>query len=174
MTITGLTTGTFRDEDPALELSTTYYYRVSTTATSGDSVRSRPSNVANARTGPVEVPGAPTGLTLEVKGPSRIDLTWTAPVSTGGADIDGYRIEYSDDDDDSPAADTWTRLVANTHERRRRVRRTTGLRPNSKRENSGTTGFRRSTPPARARLLSPCAVRKRPRPRRKSPGLRRA
>ena len=114
MTITSLSTDTFRDDDTELELSTTYYYRVSTTATSGDSVRSRPSRVANGRTGPVEVPGAPTDLTLDEKGPSRIDLTWIAPVNTGGADIDGYRIEYSDDDDDSPAANTWRRLVANT------------------------------------------------------------
>ena len=48
-----------------------------------------------------------------MKGPSRIDLSWTVPTSTGGADIDGYRIEYSDDDDD-PATNTWRRLVANT------------------------------------------------------------
>ena len=60
MTIPDLLMGTFRDDDMALKLSTTYYYRVSTTATIGDSVRSRPSDVANARTGPVEVPGAPT------------------------------------------------------------------------------------------------------------------
>ena len=68
MTIGDVAMGTFKDEDTALELSTTYYYRVSTTATDGDSVRSRPSNVANARTGPVEVPGAPPSLTLGCEG----------------------------------------------------------------------------------------------------------
>ena len=113
MTITDLTTEAFKDEDENLELNTTYYYRVST---SGDSVRSKPSNVANARTGPVEVPGAPTLMNDDVdpKGPSRIDLTWEAPGSDGGGEITGYRIEYSNDDDAIPAAGTWRALVANT------------------------------------------------------------
>ena len=59
-TVTGTT---YTDNDPALdmdlELSTKYYYRVSTTATSPDIRRSRPSNVANATTGGVEPPEAP-------------------------------------------------------------------------------------------------------------------
>ena len=114
-----LGTDTFRDEDGNLELNTTYYYRVSTTATAPPSVRSRPSNVANARTGPVEVPRAPTLVNtnddnVDPRGPSRIDLTWVAPENNGGGEITGYRIEYSDDDDDDPPANTWRVLVANT------------------------------------------------------------
>ena len=113
MTISGLTTTTFSDSDTELELNTTYHYRVSTTATSPDR-RSRPSNVVSARTGSVELPGAPTTLTLMVRGPSRIDLSWTAPTETGGGDITGYKIEYSDSSDDNPAEGRWTDLVANT------------------------------------------------------------
>ena len=113
MTISGLTTTTFSDEDPVLELNTTYHYRVSTTATGPDR-RSRPSNVVSARTGSVELPGAPTGLTLTEQGPSRIDLSWTAPAATGGGDITGYKIEYSDSSDPTPGAGRWKVLVANT------------------------------------------------------------
>ena len=89
-----------------LEFGKTYYYRVSTTATSPNR-RSRPSDVANAATGEVERPGAPTALMLTEQGPSRIDLMWTAPTETGGGEITGYQIEYSD-------ASTWRVLVADT------------------------------------------------------------
>ena len=114
MTINLLATNTFSDEDPALKLNTTYYYRLSTTAESAPSERSRPSNVVSARTGSVERPGAPTALPLVLQGPSRIDLSWTAPEDTGGGDITGYKIEYSDSSDNPPGASRWSVLVANT------------------------------------------------------------
>ena len=113
MTISSLTTTTFSDEDSALKLNTTYYYRVSTTATS-PARRSRPSNVVSARTGSVELPGAPTALSLTEQGPSRIDLSWTAPADTGGGDITGYKIEYSDSSDSPPGENRWRNLVADT------------------------------------------------------------
>ena len=82
-----------------LELSTRYYYRVSTVDAAR---RSRPSNVDNATTGPVERPGAPAAVpTLTLQGPSRIDLTWTVPTVNGGGEITGYKIEYSDADADT-------------------------------------------------------------------------
>ena len=109
--VAGLATTTFSDED--LELDTTYHYRVSTTATSPER-RSRPSNVVNAKTGSVELPGAPTLLPLMEEGPSRIKLSWTAPTDTGGGDITGYKIEYSDSSDTTPGASTWMNLVADT------------------------------------------------------------
>jgi len=44
-----------------------------------------------------QAPGAPTGLTAQAVGTSRIDLSWSAPRNTGGAPILGYRIEGSSD-----------------------------------------------------------------------------
>ena len=111
--VTGLATTTFSDQDSDLELDTTYHYRVSTIADNPDR-RSRPSNVVSAKTGSVELPGAPTVLVLTPQGPSRIDLSWTAPEETGGGDITGYKIEYSDSSDANPGASRWRVLVANT------------------------------------------------------------
>ena len=60
-------------------------------------------------TTPNTAPGAPTGLTATANGPSRIDLAWTAPASTGGTAITGYKIEVSPD-----GSSSWSDLVANT------------------------------------------------------------
>ena len=54
-------------------------------------------------------PGAPTGLTATASGTTQIDLSWTAPGSTGGSAITGYKIEVSPD-----GTDGWTDQVANT------------------------------------------------------------
>ena len=114
------TTTTYPDTDPDLKLETTYYYRVSTVNTvdlATRTQRSRPSNVASAITGSAVVPEAPTLATPTPKGPERIDLSWTAPEEDGGADITGYRIEYSNSDVTTATevpADTWMVLVANT------------------------------------------------------------
>ena len=53
-------------------------------------------------------PGAPTGLTAAGNGQTRIDLSWRAPASDGGAAITGYRIEVSEN------GSTWNDLVADT------------------------------------------------------------
>ena len=53
-------------------------------------------------------PGAPTGLTATAGGQTRIDLSWNAPASNGGAAITGYRIEVSTD------RSSWSSLDANT------------------------------------------------------------
>ena len=45
----------------------------------------------------IGVPGAPQNLTATPNGQNRIDLTWDAPVDTGGATITGYRVDGSDD-----------------------------------------------------------------------------
>ena len=60
------------------------------------------------RTAP-DPPGAPTNLTAEADGGTRIDLTWDAPADDGGSAITGYRIEVSDD-----GSSGWTELEANT------------------------------------------------------------
>ena len=88
-----------------LTAGTTRHYRVSAINANGTGV---PSNVANATTG-ATAPGAPTGLTATASGTTAINLSWSAPASTGGAAITGYRIEVS-----SNGTSSWTNLVANT------------------------------------------------------------
>ena len=58
---------------------------------------------------PATVPDAPTDLTATATDSTRIDLSWTAPTDTGGADISGYRIEVSSD-----GGSSFTNLVADT------------------------------------------------------------
>ena len=118
-----VTATTYSDTDESLELRTTYYYRVSTVDATPDTRRSRPSNVANATTSGPDRPGAPDLLAVDdggvvAQGPSRIDLKWTAPGedATGGGDITGYKIEYSDSSEAvaaDVAANSWRVLVAN-------------------------------------------------------------
>ena len=84
---------------------TTRHYRVSAINTNGAGV---PSNVDSATTG-TTVPGAPTGLTATASGTTQINLSWSAPASTGGSAITGYKIEVSPN-----GTSSWTNLVANT------------------------------------------------------------
>ena len=57
----------------------------------------------------VTAPGAPTNLTAEADGGTRIALSWDAPAADGGSAITGYRIEVSDD-----GGSSWEELVADT------------------------------------------------------------
>ena len=43
------------------------------------------------------VPGAPTGLGAEARGPDRIRLSWDTPADNGGRAVTGYRIDVSTD-----------------------------------------------------------------------------
>ena len=83
----------------------TRHYRVSAINTNG---AGDPSNVDSATTD-ATVPGAPTGLTATASGATQIDLSWSAPASTGGSAITGYKIEVSSD-----GGSSWSDLVANT------------------------------------------------------------
>ena len=83
----------------------TRHYRVSAINTNGAGT---PSNVDSATTG-TSVPGAPTGLAATASGATQIDLSWSAPASTGGSAITGYKIEVSPN-----GTSGWTDLVANT------------------------------------------------------------
>ena len=69
----------------------TRHYRVSAINANGTGTAS---NVDSATTG-TSVPGAPTGLTATASGATQIDLSWSAPGSTGGSAITGYKIEVS-------------------------------------------------------------------------------
>ena len=55
------------------------------------------------------VPGMPTDLTAVSTGPTRMNLSWVAPLEVGGGEISGYRIEHATDEPQTFAA-----LVANT------------------------------------------------------------
>ena len=54
-------------------------------------------------------PGAPTDLTATAAGETRINLSWRAPTSDGGATISGYKVEVS-----LTGTSGWSGLVANT------------------------------------------------------------
>ena len=88
-----------------LTAGTTRHYRVSAINTQGTGT---PSNVDSATTG-ASAPGAPTGLTATASGTTAIDLSWSAPASTGGSAITGYKIEVSPD-----GTSGWTDQVADT------------------------------------------------------------
>ena len=84
----------------------TRHYRVSAINTNGAGTASNVDSATTATT----VPGAPTGLTATASGTTQIDLSWTAPASTGGSAITGYKIEVS-----SNGGSSWTDQVANTN-----------------------------------------------------------
>ena len=88
-----------------LAAGTTRHYRVSAINSVGTGL---PSSTADATTG-TTVPGAPASLSATASGSTTIDLSWTAPDTTGGSAITGYKIEVSPD-----GTTNWTDLVADT------------------------------------------------------------
>ena len=88
-----------------LDPASTRHYRVSAINVAGVG---EASNVSGATTDPI-VPEAPTGLTAEADGTSRIRLAWSAPDYDGGAEITGYQVEVSVD-----GGRVWRVLVADT------------------------------------------------------------
>ena len=83
-----------------------WIYQVSSITDTGTGTAS---TCAMAKT--LDKPGMPMGLTAEEDGPSRIDLSWTAPQVDGADDpsVTGYRIEYS-----MTGAAGWMDLEADT------------------------------------------------------------
>ena len=86
--------------DTGLTIGTTYYYRVAARNSAGLGATSE----AVSQTAKVVAPGAPEGLAAAAHGIT-INLSWDQPASDGGAEISGYRIEASSDED------TWTNLA---------------------------------------------------------------
>ena len=90
-----------------LTAGSTRHYRVSAINSVGTSLASSTVSATTDAT-TVSAPGAPTGLSATANGQTRIDLSWTAPSSNGGAAISGYRIEVSTD------GSSWSNLAADT------------------------------------------------------------
>ena len=82
----------------------------STTASprSTATARARGRDIANATT-EGGTPGEPRNLTAVESGSSRINLSWSAPISDGGSRITGYKIEVS-----SNGGRTWSVRVSDT------------------------------------------------------------
>jgi len=104
-------TGSSATEYTHAELTgaTTYHYRVSAINSVGTG---SPSNVASATTSAPTVSGVPSSLTAVAISMTEIDLSWTAPLDNGGAEITGYRIELSSDETQL----SWSDLISNTSE----------------------------------------------------------
>jgi len=75
--------------DTGLSSNSTYYYKLTASNTGGTSARSN--TLVSAKT--LSVPGAPTGLNA-TGGNAQVLLSWTVPVSNGGAAITDYVIEF--------------------------------------------------------------------------------
>ena len=90
----------------SLAADTSYEVQVRATNAEGDGDWSV---AGTGRTTATTAPGAPTGLTATASGTTAIDLSWSAPASTGGSAITGYKIEVSSD-----GGSSWSDLVANT------------------------------------------------------------
>ena len=92
----------------AADLGTTLKVRVTFADDLGHTETLTSAATATVTATPVTTPGAPTGLAATATGPSQIDLSWSAPASTGGSAITGYKIEVS------PDGSSWSDLVADT------------------------------------------------------------
>ena len=100
-------------------------------------------------------PGAPTGLTATASGTTAINLSWSAPASTGGSAITGYKIEVS-----SNGGSSWTNLVANTEQYHHHLRAHGACR-----RRPATTASPPSTPTAPATSPTPPRAPPLPAPR---------
>ena len=101
VTDTGSTATTY--DDTGLNLSTYYNYRISAINLGGISTTSNEDSVTT-----LSVPDAPTGLTLTLQDPLKIQLDWTASGNLYGGNLQGYMIERQINNG------AWTTAIANT------------------------------------------------------------
>ena len=83
--------------------------KVEVTAAEGMTTQTYTLTVTRVAQLSVTAPDPPTSLSATANGQTQIDLSWTAPTSTGGATITGYKIEWSAD-----GSDPWTALNDDT------------------------------------------------------------
>ena len=76
--------------DPGLTNGTTYYYQVAARNAIGEGSRS-----SEASAKPATVPSAPRNVSAKTASTSGVRLTWSAPSSSGGSAVTGYRIYRS-------------------------------------------------------------------------------
>ena len=106
-------------EDTNLRPATGYRYQVAAVNSAGAGAWSFEAGTATRP----DVPGAPTALVARAVGTSRIDMSWGAPASTGGAPILGYRVQESSD-----GGKNWKTIRTNTNSKATNFSRT-GLPP---------------------------------------------
>ncbi len=120
--------GTLRSySDTGLDPSTTRHYRVYASNSVGESTSASATDDATTAAVTATRPGPPGNLSATANGRTAIDLTWDAPTNTGGADITGYRIQWSADGN-AP----WTN-VSPAHTGTDRTYSDTGLNPSTTR-----------------------------------------
>ncbi len=113
--------------DTGLDPSTTRHYRVYASNSVGESTSASATDDATTAAVTATRPGPPGNLNATANGRTAIDLTWDAPTNTGGADITGYRIQWSADGN-AP----WTN-VSPAHTGTDRTYSDTGLNPSTTR-----------------------------------------
>ncbi len=113
--------------DTGLDPSTTRHYRVYASNSVGESTSASATDDATTAAVTATRPGPPGNLSATANGRTAIDLTWDAPTNTGGADITGYRIQWSADGN-AP----WTN-VSPAHTGTDRTYSDTGLNPSTTR-----------------------------------------
>ncbi len=107
--LTGLPGSEFAYTHEDVAAGTSYIYRVSAVNDAGPGQVSDASASVSIDAG---VPDAPTGLTaMAATDADGIELSWSAPVETGGSDITAYNIQVSENYDTAdPDAATWDDL----------------------------------------------------------------
>ncbi|MEM3006881.1 MAG: fibronectin type III domain-containing protein [Candidatus Nitrosotenuis sp.] len=88
---TGTTSTTY--QHTGLATGTTYTYKVSAVNSAGAGSTSPEASATPISSSAPAVPGAPTNLVATVS-TNQINLSWSAPTSTGGYPVTGYKIEY--------------------------------------------------------------------------------
>ena len=99
----------------SLAADTSYEVQVRATNAEGDGDWSV---AGTGRTTATSAPGAPTGLTATASGTTQINLSWSAPASTGGSAITGYKIEVSPNGTDTAGPPTRSPTPPTPHDLR--------------------------------------------------------